>query len=105
MIQILIILKQLHSDYNTTKYVNGKMFQTPEQWIFDKGTRQYYTEANTQVPNEQGAFANWLYGTENICKEGSIYARRTGTPEQALNCNGFNVATPTNFGNLNDYVE
>lgn len=93
------------SNYNTTKFVNGKMFQTPDQWIFDKGTRQYYTVANTQVPNDQGTFANWLYGTENICKEGSIYSRRTGTPEQTLNCNGFNVATPTNFGNLNDYVK
>jgi hypothetical protein len=60
--------------------------------------------AKSTVPNDQTAFANWLYGTENICKEGSIYMHRTGTPEQAISCNGFNVATPTNFGNLNDYV-
>jgi hypothetical protein len=96
--------KASRSDSGMSKFVNSKMFQTSEQWIFDKNTRQYYTTPNTQVPNDRTAFANWLYGTENNCKEGSIYMHRTGTPEQATSCNGFNISTPTNFGNLNDYV-
>jgi hypothetical protein len=96
--------KATRSDSSMSKFVDGKIFQTSDQWIFDRNTQPFYTTANSSVPNDQTAFANWLYGTENICKEGSIYAHRTGTPQQTLNCNGFNVATPTNFGNLNDYI-
>jgi hypothetical protein len=92
------------SDSSTSRFVDGKIFQTSDQWIFDKNTQPFYTTANSSVPNDQTSFANWLYGTENICKEGSIYLHRTGTPKQTLNCNGFNVSTPTNFGNLNDDV-
>lgn len=92
------------SNSDMSKFINGKIFQTPDQWIFDKNTQPFYTTAVSSVPNDQTAFANWLYGTEKVCKEGSIYMHRTGTPEQSLSCNGFNVSTPTNFGNLNDYV-
>ena len=91
------------SDSKMSSFADGKIFQTSDQWIFDRNTQPFYTTASSSVPNNQTEFANWLYGTENICKEGSIYAHRTGTPRQTLNCNGFNVATPTNFGNLNDY--
>ena len=92
------------SDSGMSKFVNGKIFQTADQWIFDKNTHQFNTAANTSIPNDQTTFANWLYGTENNCKSGSIYMHRTGTPIENQSCNGFNVSTPTNFGNLNDYV-
>ena len=92
------------SDATMNKYINGKVFQTSDQWIFDKQTQPYFTMPNTSVPNDQTAFSNWLYGTESICKEGSIYMNRPGGRDETLKCNGFNVATPTNFGNLNDYV-
>lgn len=95
--------KATRSDADMSKFVKDKMFQTADQYIFDKDTRQYYTMPNSSVPNDQTAFANWLYGTENICKEGSIYMHQSGTPEASLSCNGFNIATPSNFGNLNDY--
>jgi len=90
------------SNADMSKYIKDKMFQTADQYIFDRDTRQYYTTPNSSVPNDQDAFANWLYGTENVCKEGSIYMHRSGTPEASSSCNGFNVSTPTNFGNLND---
>lgn len=96
--------KATRSDSDMSKFVDGKIFQTADQFIFDRNTRQFYTTPNSSVPNDQTAFANWLYGTDNVCKEGSIYMHRTGTPEQAMSCTGFNVSTPTNFGNLNDYV-
>ena len=89
---------------DTSSFVKGKMFQTQSDYVFDTSTRQFYTMPNTTVPNDQSSFSNWLYGTENICKEGSIYMHRTGVSEECENCNGFNVATPTNFGNLNDYT-
>ena len=30
--------------------------------------RQYYSMPNTSIPNDQVAFANWLYGTDDNCK-------------------------------------
>ena len=97
------LLRLADEEKEHNKFIKDKVFQTAAQYIFDRDTRQYYTMPNTTVPNDQSAFANWLYGTENNCKAGSIYMHRTGTPIECQNCNGFNVSTPTNFGNLNDY--
>mgnify|MGYP005642805401 FL=1 len=36
----------------------------------DFGMRQFYSMPNTQVPNDQGAFANWLYNTPVSCSVG-----------------------------------
>lgn len=90
------------SNSDMTKFVNGKMFLNPDQYVFERNTREFYTMPNTSVPNDRASFSNWLYGTENNCKYGSIFMHRTGTPEQCAQCTGFDVRTPTNFGNLND---
>jgi hypothetical protein len=37
----------------------------------NSGRRQFYTVASTTYPNNQGAFANWLYKTPPTCKEGN----------------------------------
>ncbi len=95
--------KSTVSNSDMSKFIKGKMFQASDQFIFDRNTVQFNTTPNTSIPNDQTGFANWLYGTENNCKAGSIYMHRTGTPIECQNCNGFNVSTPTNFGNLNDY--
>ena len=41
--------------------------------IFDKnnGKRQFYTVPGSQIPNDQGSFAQWLYGRPSTCKEGT----------------------------------
>ena len=41
--------------------------------VFGKNNsqRQYYTVPGNQVPNDQGSFAQWLYGTPPTCKEGN----------------------------------
>lgn len=41
--------------------------------VFDRNTssRQFYTTASTTIPNDQGTFASWLYGTGPTCKEGN----------------------------------
>jgi len=41
--------------------------------IFGKenSQRQYYTVPGSQIPNDQGGFAQWLYGTPKTCKEGN----------------------------------
>lgn len=44
--------------------------------IFGKknSQRQYYTVPGSQVPNDQGSFAQWLYGRPPTCKEGNQIA-------------------------------
>lgn len=44
--------------------------------VFGKNTgdRQFYTVPGNQVPNDQGSFAQWLYGTPKTCKEGNSIA-------------------------------
>lgn len=37
----------------------------------NSGRRQFYTVASTTYPNNQTAFANWLYKTPPTCKEGN----------------------------------
>ena len=41
--------------------------------VFGKNNsqRQYYTVPGNQVPNDQGSFAQWCYGTPPTCKEGN----------------------------------
>ncbi len=44
--------------------------------IFGKNNsqRQFYTVPGSQVPNNQGEFSQWLYGTPPTCKEGNKIA-------------------------------
>jgi hypothetical protein len=43
------------------------------QDVFGKNNsqRQFFTVPGNQVPNDQGGFAQWLYGTPPTCKEGN----------------------------------
>ena len=44
--------------------------------VFGKNNsqRQFFTVPGNQVPNDQGAFAQWLYGRPPTCKEGNATA-------------------------------
>jgi hypothetical protein len=44
--------------------------------VFNKNNsqRQFYTVPGNQIPNDQGAYAQWLYGTPPTCKEGNQIA-------------------------------
>ena len=41
--------------------------------IYDRNasSHQFYTNPSTTIPNDQGAFARWLYETPPTCKEGN----------------------------------
>lgn len=63
------------------------------QWYSDptdvfgknQGQRQFITQPSTTVPNDQGAFANWLYKIPGkTCKEGGRDACLAGTDGGAL---------------------
>ena len=39
---------------------------------FDRSMQQFYTTANTQIPNDQKAFADFCYGNMSSCKDGDV---------------------------------
>ena len=57
---------QIENEYN--KYC---IKDISDIYNHNSGRRQFYTVASTTYPNNQGAFANWLYKTPPSCKEGN----------------------------------
>ena len=60
------IQNQIENEYN--KYC---IKDISDIYNHNSGRRQFYTVASTTYPNNQGAFANWLYKTPPTCKEGN----------------------------------
>lgn len=54
------------------KYFDANLFRDVDD-IFHKNAsdRQFYTTPNTTIPNDQTAFAKWLYQLGPTCKEGN----------------------------------
>jgi hypothetical protein len=50
---------------NTNKQLFGDLY---EQFNLDQSNRVFFSNANTRVSNDQGAFANYLYGNMPSCK-------------------------------------
>ena len=62
-------------------YFRVQWFSDPTD-VFGKNQnqRQFITQPSTTVPNDQGAFANWLYRIPGkTCKEGGREACLAGT--------------------------
>ena len=45
-----------------------------DNMIFDQSMRAFYATPNTQIPNDQKAFAEFCYGDMISCKEGNAFA-------------------------------
>jgi len=41
-----------------------------ENFEFDQSMRSFYSTPSTQIPNDQGAYANYLYGDMPSCRDG-----------------------------------
>jgi len=97
-----------HNDFNVSENLNkvfNDMPMDPAAVVYnhDNSQREFYSVPVGSVPNNQEAFAYWLYGTPGNCKAGSIWSR-TGVAytDDSLLCTGYNAAEPTNFGHLNN---
>ncbi len=57
------------------EFFNEELYRDVKD-VFGKNNsqRQFYTVPGNQVPNDQGSFAQWLYGTPSTCKEGNSIA-------------------------------
>jgi hypothetical protein len=56
---------------NTNKQLYGDL---GEQFKFDQSQWSFYSTPNTKIPNDQGAFANYLYGDMPSCRDGDSFA-------------------------------
>ena len=56
---------------NTNKQLFGDL---ADNWEFDWSMRNFYSMPNTRVTNDQGAYAEYLYGNMPSCKDGSSFA-------------------------------
>lgn len=55
--------------------VDERLFQDlGDNFVFDQSMRNFYTTANTRIPNDQKSFAEYCYGTMVSCKEGNEFA-------------------------------
>jgi hypothetical protein len=52
---------------NTNKQLFGSL---TDEFYLDRSNRAFISTANTKIPNDQGAFANFLYGDMPSCKDG-----------------------------------
>jgi len=74
--KILNEAKQLVEDANPDQPdIADKLFKDlGEQLVFEQSLRQFNSTANTTIPNDQGAFAEFCYGSMISCKEGNNFA-------------------------------
>ena len=65
------------SDESTKQkeYIKRKLFSDlGDSYTFDYSMRNFYTNPNTTIPNDQGGFANFCFGDMISAKEGNEFA-------------------------------
>jgi hypothetical protein len=74
--KILHDAKQFVSDANPDQPdIADKLFKDlGEQFVFEQSLRQFNSNPSTTIPNDQGAFAEFCYGSMISCKEGNNFA-------------------------------
>ena len=66
------MVQQLNPEIkNTNKQLYGDLYQKFE---LDQSNRVFFSTANTKITNDQGSFANFLYGNMPSAKEGDPFA-------------------------------
>ena len=55
--------------------INNKLFRSLEDDLqFEQSLRPFYSTASTTIPNDQGGFVDFCYGSMVSCKEGNQFA-------------------------------
>ena len=66
--------------------IDDKLFKDlGDSYTFDQSMRTWYATPNTQVPNDQHAFAEYCYGNMISCKEGNSLACSRSMPPHWIN--------------------
>jgi hypothetical protein len=74
--EILKQAKQLVAEANPDQPdISDKLFKDlGEQLVFEQSLRNFNSNPSTTIPNDQGAFADFCYGSMVSCKEGNSFA-------------------------------
>ena len=63
------------------EYIKRKLFSDlGDSYTFDDSMRNFYTNPNTTIPNDQGGFANFCFGDMISAKEGNEFALGRNLP-------------------------
>jgi len=64
--------QEIANQYPTQPNIDKKLFyDLGDEFDFEQSMRPFYSTANTTIPNNQAAFANFCYGEMISCKEGN----------------------------------
>lgn len=74
--EILTHAKQMIDDINPEQpKISEKLFRSLEDNLaFEQSMRPFYSNPATTIPNDQGAFVDFCYGSMVSCKEGNPFA-------------------------------
>jgi hypothetical protein len=80
--KILKEAKQFVMDANPDQPdIADKLFKDlGEELVFEQSLRQFNSNPNTTIPNDQTAFADFCYGSMVSCKEGNMFACARNMP-------------------------
>jgi hypothetical protein len=83
---ILKQAKQFVSDANPDQPdIADKLFKDlGEQLAFEQSMRPFHSNPSTTIPNDQGAFADFCYGSMVSCKEGNKFACARNTSHYSI---------------------
>jgi len=61
------------SNFDNNETIKKNLFDDKgDNVVFEQSMRQFYTTANTRVPNNQAEFARFCYGNMASCKDGDV---------------------------------
>jgi hypothetical protein len=80
--EILAKAKQMVVNANPDQpNIANKLFtDLGDQIDFEQSMRPFHSTASTTIPNDQGAFADFCYGSMVSCKEGNMFACARNLP-------------------------
>lgn len=78
--------KFVMDNFNNDKDINDKLFKDlGDNFNFEQSMRSWYATPNTNIPNDQNAFAQFCYGDMISCKEGNELACTRNAPPHWIN--------------------
>ena len=82
--------KFILSNFDNSENIREKLFNSglnqfdSNNFDFEQSMRQFYTTANTKIPNNQAEFAKFCYGNMASCRDGDVEMCSRNTPRHVM---------------------
>lgn len=82
--------KFILSNFDNSQTIREKLFNSGENQFdsnnfdFEQSMRQFYTTANTKIPNNQAEFAKFCYGNMASCRDGDVEMCSRNIPRHVM---------------------